>query len=99
MKKKLKHFINKLQFRSFCKRYRKHLLKSVRIRCNIIYECIDILLCGNEFIDDERLIMIKALEMYKEQIKELNDHTNLVECRLNIATNSDMEKDKTPKSE
>lgn len=97
MKKKLKHYINKLQFKWFCKRYRRHVLKVARIRCNIIYTCIEILLCGNEFIDNEREIMIKALEMYKKEIKELNSLIDEKERRITAYSN--IEKDKTSTSE
>lgn len=97
MKKKLKHYINKLQFKLFCKRYRRHVLKVARTRCNIIYICIEILLCGNEFIDNEREIMIKALEMYKEEIKELNSLIDETERRITAYSN--IEKDKTSTSE
>lgn len=97
MKKKLNHYINGLQFKWFCKRYRMHVLKVVRTRCDIIYKCIDILLYGNDFIDDERTTMIKALEMYKEQIKELNNLIDATELR--ITAYSDIEKDKISKSE
>ena len=97
MKKKLKHYIDKLQFKWFCKRHRRHVLKVARTRCNIIYICIDILLCGNEFIDNERAIMIKALEMYKEEIKKLNSLIDEIERRITVYSN--IEKDNTSTSE
>ena len=87
MRKKLKMLIDKIELECLNRRLRRNKLRVVRKRLGIINNCINILIIGNEFIDEEKQCMIKAVEKYKEQVSELNCFVIAYETRLRIFSN------------